>query len=388
MAFVRNPESQGKPLGSCSEDSGTSFGGGRISVHEVVIHLTLRCPLECSHCCVRSDPSKKGHLELEQVLQLIEEASQVKSVDTISFVGGEPFLHREIIEEATRRAVEKGLRTGITTSGFWATAIDKALQLLRPLAVAGLTTITFSYDDPHAEYVSQQNIVNGARAAMNLGIRTFIAVVVEPGARINAAYMRQLFGEHSYDDKLLRIYETAVTSTGRAADEASESRRQARRQSPLVYRGPCLSILRQFSVHSNGRILPCCGVIPSQPLELMLSNENQHNLADAIRDAYDSPVFRWIAFEGPIAILKRLTAETDHPLRDEDFDGVCNACDLLFSSPLYRKLLTEFIPLKEPSLEFQECLYSELGLFERPDAKVEKNRSRPRTDFIPVSEVK
>ncbi|MDQ3820139.1 MAG: hypothetical protein M3362_21010, partial [Acidobacteriota bacterium] len=147
--------------------------------------------------------------------------------------------------------------------------------------------------------------------------------------------------------------------------EGTDEQRAARRTNELAYRGPCLSILRQSSVLSTGQMVPCCGVIPFRP-GLQMGDIRHDTFDEALARAYNDWVFKWIAFEGPVAILRQLTAETEHPLKDEDFDGICNACDLLFSSPDYMELLRKALPAKLPSLQLQEEIYSNIGLFEPP----------------------
>ncbi len=47
----------------------------------------------------------------------------------------------------------------------------------------------------------------------------------------------------------------------------------------------------------------------------------------AMQAAADDPLYRWIRLEGPVAILAAVTAADPVPMRVEDFDGICTACD-------------------------------------------------------------
>lgn len=332
-----------------------------MSVYELVIHLTQQCPLKCRHCCVESSPTKKVHLDLELALRAIEDVADIATMKMVSFVGGEPFLVRDSLTEAVGYAANKGLMTSTVTSAYWATSQETALRVLTPLKEAGLSRISLSYDDAHAEFVDERNLVFAYRAARQLDLSILVPVAVEPDARITAESMTRLLGIGPKDSAFARVYEFGVNSTGRARARSDEDRRIARRRGHDIYRGHCKSVLRQASVHPDGKIAPCCGVIPYRD-ELRIADLRETGVGAAMDEAAENPLLRWIALEGPVSILKQVTADEDRPLEDTDFDGICHACDELFSNQRYLDLVKEALPRKMPALELQEALYAQLGL--------------------------
>lgn len=338
---------------------------GIIAPQEAVFHLTLRCPLRCAHCCVYADIDQTAALELPEVLRAMDEAARLGTVKMVHFVGGDPFMHPALLREATAHAAGLGLAVGATTSGFWASSEPRALALLAPLVQAGFTRLTLSYDDPHAEFVREERIVNAFRAAQALELETLVAVVRDEGWRIDAAYMARLLGIPLEGTPTARIYETAVNSTGRAKDTATPETLERRRHNPLAYRGPCNSVLREISVLSDGSITACCGVIPPRE-PLRIGRVGDTPLNEAVEAAYGSLLLKWLAFEGPVAILRQITAGTEHPLADEDFDGICHACDVLFSEPRHMELLERALPAKAPELMLQEEIFSLMGVYQPP----------------------
>lgn len=337
----------------------------QVTPQELVINLTYRCPLRCSHCCFSSDMSFSAHLSLDEVLGAIDDAARIESIGRIDFVGGDPFLHTDIMEAAFRHACRYGISPAVVTSAYWATTEERALAILAPLVSAGLARITISYDDQHAEFLKEKNIVHAHHAARALGIAVKIAIVVSPGARIDGAYMARLLGLSEEGDERTHIYETYINSTGRALESASEEDLEERRQSDKAYLGPCLSALRQFSINADGKVQPCCGVIPYRD-GLGIGELGKMSVDQMIREAYQNPVMLWLAFEGPVAILRQITANTDNPLTDADFDGICNACDVLFTNPRYIDLLREAIPAKAESLSIQAALLKALDIYRPP----------------------
>ncbi|HEX2252431.1 MAG TPA: hypothetical protein VHQ65_04090, partial [Thermoanaerobaculia bacterium] len=73
--------------------------------------------------------------------------------------------------------------------------------------------------------------------------------------------------------------------------------------------------------------------------------------------AADDPRLLWLAMEGPVAILRQITADLPEPLRDEDFDGICAACATLHGTPEYLERMERALPAKLPSLRFQEQVF-------------------------------
>lgn len=341
------------------------------SIHpqELVINLTNRCPLKCSHCCFSSDMRQVGHLQKAEILRAIEEAARCGTITRVNFVGGEPLLLPELVEHGCARAKGLGLEASVTTSAFWAKTEERAALTLTPLAQAGLTRIILSYDDPHAEFLAEKFIVNACRAARRLGLHVKISIAVEPGSKIDAGYMARLLDLPKQGDENIHLYEIAINSTGRALEGVDEVKRRERRQEKKAFRGPCESMLRQISVSPEGNISPCCGVIPSRP-QLKIGTIKDDSVDRVVAEAYQNTLYKWIAFEGPVAVLRQITAGTDNPLSDEDFDGNCNACDVLFTTPEYGRLLHEALPGKAESLAVQEAVYTLLGLFKPPDGYV------------------
>lgn len=292
----------------------------------LIINVTLRCPLKCAHCCYSSDMTKTGHLSLADVKTAISQAAATDEFGIVHFVGGDPLLHPELVREAIEHANALGLRTGITTSAFWAKSYERARDVMSALKNAGLTEITISYDDAHAQFLKISHISNAALAALDEDVKLRIAVVVEPDSRITAESLRATLAL----DERVQVYETAINSTGRAA-EVDADRINLRNRSQDAYRGPCASVLSHFQVDPEGNVLPCCGVLPHRQ-SMVVGDIRGTGVQVAVRSAREDALLQWIRDEGPVEVLVHTTANDPAPLQREDFDGVCTACDRLYSS--------------------------------------------------------
>lgn len=113
--------------------------------------LTYACTSECDHCFVYSSPRARGTFTLEQVAQVLEQASELGTVDIIYFEGGEPFLYYPLMLEGIRMARDFGFKTGVVTNAYFATTIQDAALWLRPLRDLGIADLSLSDDAFHFE---------------------------------------------------------------------------------------------------------------------------------------------------------------------------------------------------------------------------------------------
>jgi hypothetical protein len=332
----------------------------------LAIHLTYQCPLTCEHCCFSSDMYKKGALSLPAVINVIEQGARLPTLEAVGFTGGDPFLHFDTLREAIACANAKGLKTRIVTSAYWAVNPEKSVEKLRPLVDAGLQELCISYDDSHVKFVKESNLINAYRAAEYFQIKTTVYMSTDVGDRIDGHYVRRQFGvsEGSPNPRLL-ILESQVTSTGRANTTASLEKRQLRTQRSTTHLGPCPSMLRQPSVTPSGKILPCCGTIPFRE-GMCIGDIKVDTIDSAMKTAYQDDLYKWIAFEGPVAVLSQITKDTDAPLSEADFDGICQACDVLFSSDHYQAIARQALARKADSLRLREAIFSAAGLYSSP----------------------
>ena len=96
--------------------------------------LTYSCNFECDHCFLYCNSNSAGTFTLKQIRTVLNEAEKIKSVESIYFEGGEPFLFYPLMLEGLKIATEKGFKTGIVTNSYWATNVEDAELWLKPIA--------------------------------------------------------------------------------------------------------------------------------------------------------------------------------------------------------------------------------------------------------------
>jgi hypothetical protein len=113
------------------------------------ILLTYACPFSCDHCFLYCSPQSPGTFTIEAVRKLVDQASDVGSITSISFEGGEPLLFLPTLLSGIRYAKGKEFTTGVVTNGYSAQSPDDAEMLLQMLMDSGLDSLTISEDELH-----------------------------------------------------------------------------------------------------------------------------------------------------------------------------------------------------------------------------------------------
>lgn len=106
----------------------------------VQLHPSLRCNLCCEHCYSSSGPEVRGELGPTVLCGLVSDAARM-GYQVISFSGGEPFLYSGL-REVLRHAKSLGLRTTVTTNGYFLQ--PRRLESLRDL----VDVLAVSLDGP------------------------------------------------------------------------------------------------------------------------------------------------------------------------------------------------------------------------------------------------
>jgi len=124
----------------------------------VGINLTAKCNATCTHCCVESSPRALANLDEEQVDSIVEDLIAHPDVREVGFTGGEPFLRRKRLLQLVRRVTDAGMTATCVTNGFWAITPKAAEKVFRELEEMRIHSLTISFDDFHAPFVTTQRI--------------------------------------------------------------------------------------------------------------------------------------------------------------------------------------------------------------------------------------
>lgn len=130
--------------------------------------LTYKCIYECDHCFIWGSPKAAGTMTVEQVAEILRQASQVGSVKRIYFEGGEPFLFYPVMLKGVELARKQGFEVGIVSNAYWATDSKDARRWLEPLAEMGVADLSVSMDEHHGSGEEAKNARMAITAAKHL----------------------------------------------------------------------------------------------------------------------------------------------------------------------------------------------------------------------------
>jgi MoaA/NifB/PqqE/SkfB family radical SAM enzyme len=260
-------------------------------------------------------------------------------VEWISFTGGEPFLLPELMNELVGYAAEKGLRTECVTNCSWAETKKKAEENLETLKGSGLDVLNVSADDFHQRFVPLGNVRNGLEAARSLGIRTVIMSTARKGSALRLSEIVRKLGPEEIkilkDEKPMEedsaiALESAFIPVGRGAELPREEWLIG--MNPIE--GPCRLVLRDIGIDPDGELLACCSAASIQTRGRP-GNVDEKGLRELLADAWDQPLFRCIAEEGPSSLADSLGIQWK-----DEFVSRCHLCHEILRDPRLDEILS------------------------------------------------
>lgn len=169
--------------------------------------LTYQCTLECDHCFVWGSPWQTGTMKIKDIRNILKQARELKTIKSIYFEGGEPFLYYPVMLKGVQDAVSAGFKVGIVTNSYWAIEVDDAIEWLRPFAGL-IDDLSVSSDCYHSTEKQSQQAKNAIAAARQLGIPVGVISIAQPEAEDKDAVVG-----------VLPESESGVMYRGRAAEK-------------------------------------------------------------------------------------------------------------------------------------------------------------------------
>ncbi|HKP47863.1 MAG TPA: radical SAM protein [Pyrinomonadaceae bacterium] len=294
----------------------------QLHFHSLVLETTDRCNAKCGMCYQSAAPHGSDvrgdfHLPLEVSLRVVEEASELKEVESrVHVSGGEAFLYYDETLSILSHAKTLLFRNiGSTTNGFWATNDVVAERRCLELLDAGLDYLEVSLDYWHAPYVSLDRIKTLLAAARHTGIKVILRTLSSRSHHID-----DLLQSFSAADLLhVTVANGRVHPVGRAAEEVPGSE---------IYFGDtngCCERMLNLTIAPNGNVYPCCA--GADMTESMSSGNVRHiSLKDALFNMKTDRTIREVIHAGSgalIPIIKELGyADRLRP----QYSSICHLC--------------------------------------------------------------
>lgn len=214
----------------------------------VGIDYNAKCNAKCLHCCVGSSPQASAKIDAEKVDQILNDLIKHPDVCEVGFTGGEPFLEKRQLLTWLKRCADNGMKTNVTTNGYWGITRKSADNVFRELEETNLSSLTISYDDFHAKFVSIERIKNVLEASKISRIPTILNVCVSK-THISDQLLSEL-GSAVFGIKVTKFPVQPCGTGKNIPDEA-------------VYRFPLESLPShcpgfELIYYNDGNVYPCC----------------------------------------------------------------------------------------------------------------------------------
>ena len=134
------------------------------------------------------------------------------SIEITVFTGEE--LTLKLLKEGIKYAADGGFIVKLVTNAWWASSRERALTFLKEL---GLKELNVSYDDFHSAFIQGRNIVNAVKAALRLGLKVAVAIIVHKYSKINKNYVRNMFVSNGVNVAKIYFLEDHLQPVGRAS---------------------------------------------------------------------------------------------------------------------------------------------------------------------------
>lgn len=308
-----------------------------IVYNSVVVNLGAKCNASCAHCCFTCSPQLDTTMGKDYLIKLVTELSNSNEVETISFTGGEIFLDYPFLKELMSIVKKQDKHITLISNGFWGVNSKRVIEYFLDMIKYGVTALTISHDDFHAEYIQTKYVANILRHSKRFPqIRVVLNMAVTK-SKMSDSILSEL------DDSILGIQVTKfpMISVGRAENfEQEEFHEIYSLENPEQLFCPGYEPVYHF----DGEIYPCCspGVFATK---LSLKEDEIQSFERTIEKMNSNLLLYIIRKEGFgwFLDIASKNEEFSHISIKQKFSSICSICKTLFSSEKNIELFTPYM---------------------------------------------
>ena len=278
-----------------------------MSLEGVDFLLTFKCVAKCRHCSYRASPDRSGVMSVEDFQRYMTVLAREQDLSWVTFHGGEPFLFYKTLKRCIEIARKLGQKdVGVITSGYWGGSQRNAQTRLQDLKRAGLTSVFFSVDAFHQEFVPFRSVRTAINAARAIGFDKIV---------VTGYYLDSVESENAFNAKTeeylerlglagdFRIDKYPMRVGGRGSDQLAKFLRckagvPAGKCVLPYWAGETLKDPKAIEIDFLGNVTICPG--------LCIGNARAESLSAIMRqyDYRQHPLIRLLAESGPSKLLE------------------------------------------------------------------------------------
>ena len=305
---------------------------------------TYKCTAACEDCCFESNPYITKRISLEKILEFIDDAIQLKSIELIVFSGGECFLLGQDLIEAISYAHKAGLRTRCVSNGYWAENKQIGYKRLNELKQAGLNELNISTGDFHQKWIPEQAVINATLLSFELNLDAIcIMVETQKERKVTATNLLDKLKTNrnfNSESKKFKIIESPWMPMHQDRTIQQQSNLFANSDNIHTKTG-CDSILQTIVLTPDSKLGLCCGLSREKIPEL-----NQFWQKGSLEEQLDSAgknfLNIWIFVEGPEKILAWAAKKEPKIDWQNKYAHRCHACLSIFNDPLVQQTIQKY----------------------------------------------
>src|SRR6266446_9370893 len=217
-------------------------------LRSVLLFLTDRCPVGCSHCSVDSRPNSPSIDNFSEFDELVDAIAALTEVELVGISGGEPFVERRGLKTSVAKLRRANKLIVLYTSGIWAT---RGVPPWVEEILAETSAVFLSTDAFHSAKIGKEAFVRAARTVSAQG-PGLIVQVVDQAAMVDDAtnLLAAAFGQ--YWEEYAELHRVPPLPYGRG--EGVFSRSSSTRGSQF---GPCTALAAPV-IRYDGVVTACC----------------------------------------------------------------------------------------------------------------------------------
>ena len=307
-----------------------------MDINQVVFVFTDRCNAACDVCCFQCSPERSFVMDESVMTRYIDEASQLGTIETIAFSGGEALLYPDLLKRVMRYAKETyGFQSSLVSNGFWAADYQKGLALMKELKECGLTGIRLSADCFHQKYVSPETFRKALRILNETELLDDISVMETIGGTNIRTVIESLRPEIYWVPSIMLypvfLCEMTCSNSGLGLGEEDIPR-------PCAW-DKCFCVdVSAVVMHTDGYIYNCCSPYSFDIPHMRLGRVGETTLEE-VRKKRGDPFLDLIRRSG-VSWFAKKAKELDPEFHfKETYTTVCELCrEILCNEELVRKL--------------------------------------------------
>ncbi len=218
---------------------------------------------------------------------------------------------------------------------------------MRPLVDAGLTELNISTGDNHQEYVPFEYVVNGFKAAYDLGIRSMAISVESPP---NADFTSEVVKNHPFLSSLINegvLFLIDASWMRFSTDECAYEGAKSFLIENFETHKPCKHIFDNIAINPYSQMLACCGLTVEYNKYLKLGKISDDSSISDLYYSQFSDLFKfWLYVDGPAVIYDKVADM--RKIEKKEFPHECQYCIELVHDEdnidIIKKLLEKELP--------------------------------------------